>query len=69
MNRYFSSIGKELADKISTVSNPLLSGSFVVSKSNAKFPFKAIQVQEIRNHWLRSKLQKALGLMTSRASF
>ena len=37
MNSYFCSIGKELAYKISTVSNPLLSGSLVVNKSNAKF--------------------------------
>ena len=49
MNSYFSSIGKELADKISAVYNPLLSGSFVIITSNAKFQFKAIQVQEIRD--------------------
>ena len=42
MNSYFSSIGKELADKIRTVSNPLLSGSFVIYKSNAKFQFRDV---------------------------
>ena len=48
MNSYFNSIGKERADKISIVSNPLLSGSVAVNKTNAKFQFKAIQVQKIR---------------------
>ena len=58
MNSYFSSIGKKLADKISTVSNPLLSGSFIINKSNAKFQFKAIQVQEIRDALARVKTAK-----------
>ena len=49
MNNHFSSIIKILAEKISTVSNPLLSDSFVINNSNAKFQFKAIQVQEFRD--------------------
>ena len=62
MNSYFSSIGKELADKISTVSNPFLSGSFVVNKSNAKFQFKAIQVQEFRDALAKVKTTKGFGV-------
>ena len=69
MNSYFSSIGKELAYKINAVYNPLLSGSFVIIKSNAKFQFKAVQVQEIRDALAKVKTTKALGLVTSLASF
>ena len=61
MKSYFNSIGKELADKISTVSNPFLSGSLVVNKSNAKFQFKTIQVQEIRDALSKVKITKGTG--------
>ena len=62
MNNYFCSMGKELADKIPTVSNPLLSGSFVIDKSNAKLQFKAIQVQEVRDSLAKVKTRKGLGV-------
>ena len=62
MKSYFSSIGKELADKISTVSNTLLPGSLVVNKSNANFQFKAIYVQEIRDALAKVKTTKGFGV-------
>ena len=58
MNSCFSSIRKEFSDKNSAVSIPPLSSTLVCSKSNAKFQFKTIQVQEIRDqNWLKSKLE------------
>ena len=62
INSYFNSIGKELADEISIVSNPLLSGSVVVIKTNAKFQFKAIQVQKIRDVFAKVKTTKGFGV-------
>ena len=44
MNSYFCSVGKDLADKISPVANPLLSGDFEMNKAKAKFHFRAIEV-------------------------
>ena len=36
INSYFCSVGKDLADKISPVANPLLSGEFEMNKTKAK---------------------------------
>ena len=58
MNSFFSSIGKELADKIGAVSNPFLSGSLVVNKSNAIFQFKVNEVQELRDALAKVKTTK-----------
>ena len=62
MNSFFSSIGTELAFKVSTVSNPLLSCSFVSNKSNAKFQFKSIQVKEIRDALVEVETTKGFGV-------
>ena len=44
MNSYFCSVGKDLANKISPVANPLLSGDFEMNKAKAKFHFRTIEV-------------------------
>ena len=44
------------------MSNPFLSGSLVVKKRNAKFQFKAIQVQEIRDALAMVKTTKGFGV-------
>ena len=44
MNSYFCSVGNDLADKISPVPNPLLSGDFEMNKTKAKFKFRTIEV-------------------------
>ena len=62
MNSYFSSVGKELADKISATPNALLSGNFKVNKTNAKFHFRTIQVQEIRDAFAKVKTAKSFGV-------
>ena len=51
MNSYFCSVGKDLADKISPVPNPLLSGDFEMNKTKAKFHFRTIEVQNPCNHY------------------
>ena len=40
MNKFFCTIGRDLADKIQPVANPLLSGEYEVNKDKAKFHFK-----------------------------
>ena len=62
MNSYFCSVGKDLADKISPVANPLLSGDFEMNKAKAKFHFKAIEVQEIRDAFAKVKTPKSFGI-------
>ena len=61
MNSYFCSVGKDLADKISPVANPLLSGDFEMNKTKAKFHFRTIEVQEIRDAFAKVKTAKSFG--------
>ena len=62
MNSYFCSVGKDLADKISPVANPLLSGEFEMNKTKAKFHFRTIEVQEIRDAFAKVKTAKSFGI-------
>ena len=62
MNSYFCSVGKDLADKISPVANPLLSGDFEMNKAKAKFHFRTIEVQEIRDAFAKVKTAKSFGI-------
>ena len=62
MNSYFCSVGKDLADKISPVPNPLLSGDFEMNKTKAKFQFRTIEVQEIRDAFAKVKTAKSFGI-------
>ena len=62
MNSYFCSVGKDLADKISPVANPLLSGDFEMNKAKAKFHFRAIEVQGIRDAFAKVKTAKSFGI-------
>ena len=55
MKSYLCSVGKDLADKISPVANPLLSGDFEMNKAKAKFQCRAIEVQEIRDAFAKVK--------------
>ena len=62
VNSYFSSVGRDLADKISATPNPLLSGNFKINKTNAKFHFRTIQVQEVRDAFTTVKTAKSFGV-------
>ena len=62
MNSYFFLVGKDLADKISPVSNPLLSGDIEMNKTKAKFQFRTIEVQEIRDAFTKVKIGKSFGI-------
>ena len=59
MNSYLCSAGKDLADKISPVANPLLSGDFEMNKTKAKFHF---EVEEIRDAFAKVKTAKSFGI-------
>ena len=61
MNSFFCSVGKDLADKIDSSPNPLLSGDYDVNKNKAKFRFKTIEVQEIRDAFSTVKTAKSFG--------
>ena len=62
MNNNFCSVGKDLAHKISPVPNPLLSGDFEMNKTKAKFHFRTIEVQEIRDAFAKVKPAKSFGI-------
>ena len=62
MNNFFCSIGKELADKIDPVPNPLLTGEYEVNANKAKFNFKTIEVKEIRAAFAKIKTAKSFGI-------
>ena len=62
MNSYFCSVGKDLADKISPIPNPLLSGDFEINRTKAKFHFRTIEVQEIRDAFAKVKTAKSFGI-------
>ena len=62
MSSYFCSVGKDLANKISPVANPLLSGDFEMNKAKAKFHFRTIEVQEVRDAFAKVKTAKSFGI-------
>ncbi len=59
MNSFFCSVGKELAEKIDTVPNPLLSGDYQVNNNDAEFH---IEVQQIRDAFAKVKTAKSFGI-------
>ena len=61
MKNFFCSIGKELADKIDSVPNPLLTGEYEVNGNKAKFNFRTIEVKEIRAAFAKIKTAKSFG--------
>ena len=61
MNKFFCSIGKDLANDTVPGPNPLLSGDYQVNTNKAKFHFRTIEVQEIRDAFAKIKISKGLG--------
>ena len=61
MNSFFCSVGKNLADKIDPAPNPLLEGDYEVNKRKARFSFRTIEVQEIRDAFATVKTAKSFG--------
>ena len=62
MNSFFYSVGKDLAEKIDQVPNPLLSGDYEINKKRAEFHFETIKVQEIRDAFANVKTAKSFGV-------
>ena len=62
MNNFFCSVGKDLANKIAPVPNPLLSGDYEVNKDRAEFNFKTIEVKDIRAAFAKVKTAKSFGI-------
>ena len=62
MNNFFCSVGKDLANKIAPVPNPLLSGDYEVNKDRAEFNFKTIEVKDIRAAFAKIKTAKSFGI-------
>ena len=69
MNNFFCAIGEKLASKINAIPNPLLSGDYGDINNNVGSMFRTIEIQEIRMHLPRLKLQRALGMTISPAIF
>ena len=49
MNEFICSVGKDLAEKIDYVPNPLLSGDLTVNPEKECFRFKTIEIRHIRD--------------------
>ena len=62
MNNFFCSVGKDLANKIAPVPNPLLSGDYEVNKDRAEFNLKTIEVKDIRAAFAKVKTTKSFGI-------
>ncbi len=62
MNSYFCSVGKDLADKIDAVPNPLLSGDYEVNSQKARFNFKSIRPEQIRAALAKIKTTNSFGI-------
>ena len=62
MNSFFCSAGKDLAEKIDQVPNPLLSGDYEINKNRAEFHFQTIKVQQIRDAFAKVKTAKSFGV-------
>ena len=61
INSFFCSVGKDLADKIDPAPNPLLAGDYEINKHKARFNFRIIEVQEIRDAFATVKAAKSFG--------
>ena len=61
MNRFFCSEGNDLANDIDSAPNPLLPGDYKVNQNEARFHFRTIEVQEIRNAFATVKIAKSFG--------
>ena len=62
MNNFFCTIGRELADKIQSAINPLLSGEYEVNKDKAKFHFKTVELKDIRDAFAKVKTANSFGI-------
>ena len=62
MNNFFCSVGKNLANKIAPVPNPLLSSDYKVNKDKTKFTFSTIGVDEIRVAIAKIRTAKSFGI-------
>ncbi len=62
MNDFFCTIGKELADKIDPVPNPLLTGDYEINKDKTTFNFKSVEISEIRAALAKIKNSKGSGV-------
>ena len=69
MNSFFCSVGKDLADKIDSSPNPLLSGDYEVKKIRQNFALRQLRSKGSGMYLPQSKQQRALGLTTALATF
>ena len=61
MNNYLCYKGKDLANDIDPVPNPLLCDNYEVNDKKARFYFKAITIQNIRNAFAKIKTTMSFG--------
>ena len=58
---FFCSVPKDLADIIDPAPNSLLAGDYEANKHNARFHFRTIEVQEIRDAFATVKTAESFG--------
>ena len=61
MNKYFCSVGRDLAEKIDECPNPLLSGEYDINPLKSTFVFSSIQAQHVSEAICKIKSSKSFG--------
>ena len=61
MNAYFCSVGKDLASKIETIPNPIVTGKYNLNPHNKQFIFRPLGVHDIREAMVKIKTSKSFG--------
>ena len=61
MNKYFCSVGRDLAGKIDKSPNPLLSGDYDINPLKSTVTFNSIQVQHVGDALGKIKVSKSCG--------
>ena len=61
MNKYFCSVGRDLAGKIDKAPNPLLSGDYDINPVKIALAFNSIQVQHVGEALGKIKVSKSFG--------
>ena len=61
MNAYFCSVGMDLASKIETIPNPIVTGKYNLNPHNKQFIFRPLGVHDIREAMVKIKTSKSFG--------
>ena len=62
INKFFFTLGREIADTVQPAANPFLSGEYEVNKDKTKFHFRTIELKDIRDAFAKVKTTTSFGI-------